>query len=131
MKIHLTLLPALVAASIPAAAQEAPVFLPIHNVASIEATCAGALASARDAVARLEAKPGGAGFFAEWNALQVQLEDSLNPISITQSTHPDKATRAATEPCLQKYNAFSTELYQDEKIYARIVDAKPANAREE
>ena len=131
MKIRLAVLCALAAASLPAAAQDAPVFLPIHNPASVEATCDGALDHARKAVAQLESKSGGEGFLAEWNALQVQLEDAIYPIYLTQSTHPDKATRAATEPCLKKYNAFSTELSQNEKIYARITAVKPANAREE
>ena len=131
MKIARSVLVAALAAAIPAAAQETPVFLPIHNAVSLTVTCDGALDRARKAVAQVEAKSGGEGFLAEWNALQIELEDAIYPLYLAQSTSPDKSVRSAADPCLQKYNAFTTELFQDEKIYARIVDVKPANAREE
>jgi thimet oligopeptidase len=44
--------------------------------------------------------------------------------------HPDKAVRDAAEPCLQKVTAFNSELFQNEKIYKRIVAIEPAGARE-
>ena len=39
--------------------------------------------------------------------------------------HPDKAVRDAAEPCLQKYTTLQTEIFQDEKLYARVNAAQP------
>src|SRR5205823_2755454 len=69
--------------------------------------------------------------FVEWNALQIAFEDTRNPISSLGSLSPDKAVRDAAEPCLQKYNTLSTELFQNEKIYARVTAARAGNAAEE
>jgi len=121
----------LAAAVVPGFAQDAPVLLPVHDAASIPKVCDEALARGRSLVAALEAKPGGEGFLAEWNDLQIAMEDAIYPISLMSSVHPERAVRTAAEPCLQKYNAFNTELLQNEKIYRRIVAVKPANAREE
>ncbi|HET7730437.1 MAG TPA: M3 family metallopeptidase [Usitatibacter sp.] len=122
---------ALAAAAIPCAAQDAPVLLPVHDAQSIARTCDEALARGRALVAALEGKPGGEGFLAEWNALQIAMEDAIYPISLMSSVHPDRAVRSAAEPCLQKYTAFNTELLQNEKVYRRIVALEPADRREQ
>ncbi|HUP29650.1 MAG TPA: M3 family metallopeptidase [Usitatibacter sp.] len=122
---------AFAAAAVTCAAQDAPVMLPVHDAASVAKTCDDTLARGRTLVGALESKPGGEGFLAEWNALQIAMEDAIYPISLMSSVHPDKAVRTAAEPCLQKFNAFSTELFQNEKTYRRIVASTPANAREE
>src|SRR6185503_6877205 len=46
------------------------------------------------------------------------------------SVSPDKAVRDASEPCLQKYTALSTDLFQNEKLFARVRAAKPAGAHQ-
>jgi thimet oligopeptidase len=132
------ILPAFVAASLAGCAghaptpqvAQAPVKFPVLDAASIKSTCDAALADGRAAVAALESKAGGAGFLAEWNAMQIALEDRTSPISLMLSLHPEKAVRDAAEPCLQKANAFNTELFQNEKIYRRVVAVEPADARE-
>jgi thimet oligopeptidase len=121
---------ALGAVALASFAQEAPVLLPVHDAASITRTCDETLARGRSLVAAMEAKQGGEGFLAEWNALQILLEDGIYPISLAMSVHPDRDVRAAAEPCLQKATAFNTELAQNEKIYARIAAIAPANGRE-
>ena len=121
----------LIAAALPAAAQQpAGPLLPQLDAAGVTKTCDAALAKGREMVAKMESRSGGAGFLAEWNALQIALEDSLYPISNLGSLHPDKAVRDAAEPCLQKSTAFNTDLFQSEKLYARVRDIQPANGRE-
>ena len=121
----------LAAAALPAAAQQpAGPLLPLHDPASLTATCEAALAKGREMVAKMESGSGGAGYLAEWNALQIALEDPLYPISNLGNLHPDKAVRDAAEPCLQKYTAFNTDLFQSEKLYARVRDIQPAHPRE-
>ncbi|MEO7744070.1 MAG: M3 family metallopeptidase [Usitatibacter sp.] len=121
---------AVLVAALPAAAQPAGPLLPMHDAASIARTCDEALARARDAVATMEAVSGGAGFLAEWNRLQIVLEDALFPIGNLGNLHPDKAVRDAAEPCLQKSTAFNTDLFQSEKLYARVRAIEPADASE-
>ena len=126
-----TLLAALLAAAIPAAAQQpAGPLLPMFDAAGLTKACDETLARARERVAKMEAGKGGEGYLAEWNALQIDLEGTLYPISNLGSLHPEKAVRDAAEPCLQKSTAFNTDLFQSEKLYARVRDIKPANAAE-
>ena len=101
--------------------------VPILDAAAVTRNCDQVLANARKAVAAMEAKPDAGAIFTEWNRLQIALEDHVNPIYLLGEVHPEKAVRDAAEPCLQKYTAFSTELYQNEKLYRRVQVAKPAS----
>ena len=57
-------------------------------------------------------------------------EAVIYSISNLGSLHPDKAMRDAAEPCLQKASAFNTDLFQSEKLYARVQAIQPADPRE-
>jgi len=119
------------AAALPAAAQPAGPLLPLpESPAAITSACDEALARARAAVAEMEAKTGGAGFLEKWNRLQIATESVIYPIANLGSLHPDKAMRDAAEPCLQKASAFNTDIFQSEKLYARVKAIEPADARE-
>ena len=125
------LLAAVLAASLPAAAQKFDRPLPpLYDAPGVTKACDAMLAQARKSIAAMEAKAGGAGFFAEWNRLQIDMENVLNPIYLLGNVHPDKAVRDASEPCLQKYTTLSTEIYQSEKLFRRVSDTRPANPRE-
>ena len=123
------LAPFSVLAQQPAKAPARPL-APLYDAAGVTKACDGALATARKGVAAMEAKPGGAGIFEEWNRLSIGLEDVGDPIALLGEVHPDKAVRDASEPCLQKYTTFGTELFQNERLYARVKAAKPANAHQ-
>ncbi len=101
-----------------------------YDAARVTRLCDEGLARARTTIARLEAKRGGAGFLDEWNRLQIEMEDVVNPIYLMGSVHPDKAVRDAADPCLTKYTTLSTELFQSEKLFARVKSAKPGNPRQ-
>jgi len=105
--------------------------IPIWNARSIEGACARALSTARDQVAVLEKLPpsqAAAGrVFRSWDRLQILLEDTQGPVEVLTNMSPDAATRAAGEACLLKINEFSTELLQNEGIYARFQRAAPAD----
>jgi thimet oligopeptidase len=126
-----TLLVLFVAAALPAASQPAGPLLSMPvSPAALTTACEDAITKARLAVAAMEAKAGGAGFLAEWNDLQISNENVIFPISNFGSLHPDKAIRDAAEPCLQKASAFNTDLFQSEKLYARVKAIEPANPAE-
>lgn len=118
------------AAIFPAAAAPARPLVPLLDAAAITRACEEGLQRHRKTIAVMESKPGAAAIFAEWNRLQIEIENVSNPIYLLGSVHPDKAARDAAEPCLQKYTTFSTELFQNEKLYARVNAARPANARQ-
>jgi len=104
--------------------------VPLYDAAGVTRTCDATFESAAKAVTAMEARKGGQGVFLEWNQLQIAIEDAIGPIYLLGSVSPDKAVRDAAEPCLVKYTAFTTDLLQSEKLYARVRDAKPANERE-
>ena len=118
------------AAIFPAAAAPARPLVPLHDAAAITRACDEGLARHRKTIAALEAKAGAGAIFTEWNRLQIEMENVINPIYLLGSVHPDKAVRDAAEPCLQKYTSLSTELFQNEKLYARVNAAKAANPRQ-
>ncbi|MEO7744069.1 MAG: M3 family metallopeptidase [Usitatibacter sp.] len=99
----------------------------LHDAASVTSSCDAALDKARKSVAAMRAKKGPGAIFAEWNRLQIEIEDTLNPIYLLGNVSPDKAVRDASEPCLQKFTTFSTELFQDEALFRRVRAAKSTN----
>ena len=119
------LVPLLAHAQQPAKAPARPL-APLFDAAGLTKACDGALARARKEIAAMAAKTGGAGIFDEWNRLSIGLENVGDPIYLLGEVDPDKAVRDAAEPCLQKYTTFNTELFQNEKLYARVKAAKPA-----
>ena len=113
----------------PRMAAERPL-LPVHDVASVNKSCDEGLARARAMIAAMESKAGGEGLLREWNDLRIAMQDTSGPIGLMTNVHPDKAVRDAAEPCVQKYGRLSTELFQNDKLFARFRDVKAANERE-
>jgi thimet oligopeptidase len=122
-----------VLSSIPVAAapaQRHAVLPPLDSAEAVGKACDATLARARADVAAIEKKSGGAGFLREWNELQMDIDDSLGTIYLMGEVHPDKAVRDAAEPCLTRFTAFNTELFQNEKVFARVQATRPGNAHE-
>ena len=110
-----------------AAAVPARPLVPLFDAAGVTKACDDGIASAKRTIATLEAKRGAGAIFDEWNLLQIQMEDVLNPIYLLGSVDPDKAVRDVAEPCLQKFTTLSTDIFQNEKLFARVSAASPAN----
>jgi thimet oligopeptidase len=133
MKYIAAALPGLVACTALAAAPAATPQRPLvgtYDAAKVTRLCDEGIARAKGLIARMEARKGGAGFFDEWNRLQIDIEDVVNPIYLMGSVHPDKAVRDAADPCLTKYTTLSTEIFQSEKLYRRTEATRPATAHE-
>ena len=135
MRIALVALAALAAFPVFAAAPaKAPAsqrpLVPLWSAAEVAQRCESGLAEARRTIAAMEKRKGAGAIFDEWNRLQIAMEDFVNPIYLLGSVSPDKAVRDASEPCLQSYTTLSTELLQNEKLFARVKAAKPANAHQ-
>ena len=113
-----------------AASPKAPLAPMYADGAALTRDCEAALAAVRKTVAAMDAKTGGEGVFAEWNRMFIQVEDGSNAASLYAAIHPDKDVRAAGEGCEEKFKQLSTEVNQDEKLFARVKDAKPASPKE-
>jgi thimet oligopeptidase len=104
--------------------------IPIWNARDIDAACGAALSNARARVAALEKLPISQGtverVFRAWDRLQILIEDTQGPVEVLTNMSPDSATRAAGEDCLLKMTELSTELFQNEEIYARFQRITPA-----
>ena len=116
-------------AAVPAAVPARPL-VDAYDAAAITKRCDEGIARARATIAKMEATRGGAGLAAEWNRLQIAIEDTVNPIYLLGSVHPDKSVRDAADPCLVKFTTLSTEIFQNEKLYRRARAVQPANAIE-
>jgi thimet oligopeptidase len=121
-------LPAAAAAN-PSAAVQRPLS-PLYDAAGVTRACEAGIAKTKQMVAVMEAKRGAGAIFDEWNRVQIQIEDVLAPIYLLGSVAPDKAVRDAAEPCLQKFTTLGTELFQNEKLFARVSAAQPMNPRQ-
>ena len=100
---------------------------PLYDAAGVERACTEGVARAQKTIATMQAKRGAGTIFLEWNALAIEMEDVLNPMYLLSSVSPDKAVRDAAEPCLQKFTTLGTDLFQNEKLFARVNAARPAN----
>ena len=103
--------------------------IPVHDATAINKICESTLARAASMVKTMEVKQGGT-IFDEWNRLQIAVEDMVGPVYLLGSVSPDKKVRDATEPCLQALTAFNTQLFQNEKLYQRVVSAKPSSPQQ-
>jgi len=100
----------------------------VMDAAQISSTCDAALARASETVKKLQAKKGDNGFLKSWNDLQIDLENTGNPLGLMANVHPDKAARDASDACVLKLTSFGTDLFQNEKLYKRVTAVVPKNA---
>jgi thimet oligopeptidase len=108
------------------AAEPARPLIPLFTAAEVPVKCDEGLAQARAMIADMEKRSDPSTFFDEWNRLQIAIQDTNSPIGFLGNVHPDKALRDAAEACTQKYSRLGVELYQDEKLLARVREAKAA-----
>lgn len=120
---------AAVAHCTPAAAAPAPAarLVPLMSAAVIEARCPAELAAARQAIARMEAASGPA-VLREWNEASLASTNFLYPVYLLANVATDKVTRDAAQACVEAFSPLETEMFQSQKLLARVKAAKPADA---
>src|SRR5712691_7590550 len=103
--------------------------IPMWNAPDIEKVCGETLSNTRARVATLERLPLSQAtverVFGAWDRLQILIEDTQGSVEILTNMSPDTGTRTAGEDCLLKMTELSTELFQNEKIYARFQRVAP------
>lgn len=111
-----------------AAAAEPPRRLvPQLDAAAISGRCEPELERLRSIVAEMARRRAAGDILGEFNRLTLASSDFIRPIYLMSSVSPDKATRDAAKDCLQKYSAFSTELYQSRPLFQRVEALKTRN----
>ena len=105
--------------------------VPQLDAAGVTKLCDDGLAKARKSLAEMEARGRWGSLFDEWNKLQIAMEDVTGPVYLLSNVHPDKSVREAAEPCLRKFTTLSTEIYQSEKLFARLNAAEARSAHQE
>jgi thimet oligopeptidase len=104
--------------------------VPLYDAPALTKACDAGLEAAQARIGAMEATRGAGAIFDEWNRLSMQIEDLQGPVYLLGSVHPDKAVRDAAEPCLQRLNTLGTDVFQSEKLYARVKAAVPRTAHQ-
>ncbi len=117
-----------------AAAAERPL-IPILAADEIHSQCARGLRDLRQRVHAFENRPVAQArdakkIYAQWDAMQMALEDVQGPMDLLSNVSPDARVRANAEPCLVKLNQFMTVVFQNKKLYQRIKATKASDAIE-
>jgi len=117
-----------------AAEPERPL-IPLLKAEEITPMCERGLADLRQRAAALEKKPlpkptDAKQVFAEWNELQIAIEDLTGPVEVWNNMSPDPKVRANSEACLVEISKFGTDLFQSERLYKRFKTVKPGDAVE-
>ena len=131
MRVAVALAAAALAAAANAHAQPArPLMRMYDDAAALTRACEEGLARGRALIAAMEAKRGPGTILGEWNDYYIAMQDFADPIHFLGVVHPDKSLRAASEPCQQKVAALNTEVFQSEKLFARVKALRPENPRQ-
>jgi thimet oligopeptidase len=126
---------ALSAASLMAAA-EAParVILPIYDSALLQRACDAGLSRGRSDVAALEAVPAARANVGNtlnaWNDMFMRLEDITGVVDLYANVSPDEKVRTAADECLLRATSFSTDLFQNDKLYVRLKAVRAGTAHQ-
>ncbi len=110
------------------AANPARPLVTVMDAKQINSTCDAALVRVTKTIKQLEAKTGDHGFLRSWNDLQIDLENTGNPLGLLASVHTDKAARDASDACVLRLTGLGTDLFQNEKLYKRLTAVVPKNA---
>lgn len=123
----------LLAWALPVGAADPPVervTLPILDHVTLTASCAQGLQKAKASVAEIEKLPMAnvsvKTVLDRWDGDSIALEDVIGPVAILNNVHPDKKVRDAADACILELSSFSTEVYQNEKLFQRIKAVKPS-----
>ncbi|WP_428423836.1 M3 family metallopeptidase [Methylibium sp.] len=122
-----TVLSSLCAAS-PAADAGPDVFPSYGDAAAVKARCDATLREVQAQTRRIAAGTGQGGVLIELDRLGQLVDDHLGPVFFLSNVHPTKAVRDAAEACELRYQAFTSRLYQNAKIYARLQRLRAGDA---
>ena len=104
--------------------------IPIFDAVELRAAARDVLAEARERLAAIERIPIESvtpeSVLDAWDRTSIRLEDVYGPISLLNSVSPDGEVRDAADQALIDESVFVTELFQNERLYERVLRVEPA-----
>src|SRR5688572_28229463 len=100
--------------------------IPILDDVAVKLVCTQSILDAQARYTKLEA-PGAVDVLDEWDDITIDFENAIGPIAVLNNLHPEAKVRDAAQDCLVKVSSFETEIFQNEKLFQRVNDVKPAN----
>lgn len=110
-----------------AASFPGPAFPDFRSAADLTQRCRAGLTQAKARLRQLERQPANARWMASFDAYSGWLEDVSGPMSFVSNVHPDKGIRDASEACEQRWQEFSSTLFQSERLYSAAKQARAAD----
>lgn len=109
--------------------------LPILDDATLTAACTQAIVEGKANYATLESvaveQASPETILNKWDEFNIAIENVIGPVAIQAEVHPDKKVRDAGQDCLVKLSSFTTELFQNEKLFQRIAAVKTSTPVQE
>jgi thimet oligopeptidase len=111
------------------AAAQPYVFPRYGSAAEVEADCQRLLADQKAAERRLEqgSADGGVAVLVALDAMTIRYEDTLGPLALLASVHPDKAIRDAADACELGHQEFHSAFLQNATVHALLRQVQPAD----
>lgn len=105
--------------------------IPLLSVKNVTTDCDQSILNFQEKVKNFENIPvekSQTQWLNTWNTFSAQVEDFTSPINILSNVSTDAEVRQHADQCLIKYGQFSTDLYQNEKLYQLFKHATPKDA---
>ncbi len=113
--------------ALPAHAEVPYAFPVFRQPADVKTACDALQADTRRLQQQVPAVPD-ADLLGALDALQRREDDTLGPTALMAAVHPDKAVRNAAEACSLRQQPLSDSFLQNERVHARLLALKPADA---
>lgn len=108
--------------------------IPILSAPEVTAVAAAALEQAKRRLDEIERvsldRLTPANVLDVWDRAAIVLEDAFGVISLLNSVHPERGVREAADEALVEESRFTTELFQNEALYRRVLKVEPTSIAE-
>jgi len=105
--------------------------IPILSAEEVTSRAKAALAEARWQFERIERLPLDGvtprAVLDTWDDASIAMENAFGPISLLNSVHPERAVRDAADAALIEESAFTTEVFQNERLFERVRRVVPVS----
>lgn len=103
--------------------------LPVLDDVTLALSCNQILQDSRHRVAEMEEIPleevTAEKILDQWDADYMALEDVIGPVSILKNVHINQKVRDAGDKCFVQLSTFTTEVFQNEKLFERVNSVRP------